>query len=369
MTSDALTEHLNSGRNWEGIFRLALDQGLLNIIYRVLSTHHGQAVPEAVLERMRNFYFQNSSRNLFLSGSLIKILNLFSINDIEAVPFKGVVLSELAYNDVGIRRISDLDILIRTRDVVKARDLLIKNGFAMEVNIPNSQLPLYLRKENFFQFFNKSRTLNIDLHWELSGRYGQIPFYFPETGEELAPFDLLDKRIPVLSIENTLVHLCIHSASHCWENLESIFSIARIIESGKIRDWDAVCGKAEQLKAVKMLLLGLELTRQFFQTDAPIPRQYHKKYTVQKPLHYIVKKTTLNQKAFTEQLNWRFSPFHFQVRDSFPDKIVYFCRLFFQPTCKEWEVYPLPFRLLFLYYFLRPYRLIMEGLGKERRPD
>ena len=361
---DALLPFFEQEQNWNEIIRTSLDHGVGNLVYKILNSYYSNIVPKPVMMKMKNRYFLNSFRNLVMGASLLKTLELFNQNDIQAIPFKGLVQSELIFHDIGTRVISDLDILIKQAHAQKAKRLLIKHGFAISVEIPNSQLSFYIKKENFFQFFDKDQTLNIDLHWEMTGRYGQKALYFPDSEQELSDFYLLGRNIKTLSLENTLIHLCIHSASHCWEKLESIYSVAIIVSSGDIKEWDGVFNRAKKMKCLKTVLLGLYLSEYFFQIDLPKSIIKYNRQIIEQPLEYIVEKITQGVTAYTETLSWRFSPFHFQIRDSLADKISYFFRLFFQPTIKEWERFPLPDHWLFLYYILRPYRIIKEGLSK-----
>ncbi|MBS3809986.1 MAG: hypothetical protein KGY38_07535, partial [Desulfobacterales bacterium] len=57
-------------------------------------------------------------------------------------------------------------------------------------------------------------------------------------------------------------------------------------------------------------------------------------------------------------LSWRFAPMHFLIRDRWSDTLRYGARMFFRPTVREWIKYPLPRRWLFLYYLLRPWRIV-----------
>ena len=301
-----------------------------------------------------------------MGASLIKILNLLKQNNIDAISFKGPVQSELLYQDIGIRTFSDLDILVKKKDAVKARNLLIGQGFKTSVTIPDSQIKKYLKKENFFQMADKTGTINIDLHWEISGRYNLKPIYYPASDNTLLHTKLLGKETCTLSHEDMLIHLCIHGTSHCWEKLELICSVAKLTKSGHIDGWQKVLQKSSTLRCKKMVLLGMLLAESFFDTklSSIIKSAIADDPSIKKLSNDIIKKLETNNMAFTECLSWRFSPLHFQVRESLIDGIKYFFRLFFQPTIREWEKYPLPDSLLFLYHVIRPCRLLKEGLKK-----
>jgi len=367
LDAQELKKYIDDKVDWDNVFNIALRHGLLNFLYLSLKTDCKEFIPEAVIKKLKTYYFQNSSKNFFLSASLIKILNLFTQNNIDAIPFKGPVQAELLYHDIGIRTFSDLDILVKKEDALQARNLLFDQGFKTNVNIPESQIKNYLKKENFFQLVNKTGTVNIDLHWEISGRYNLKPIYYPTLDRNLYHTKLLEKEIYTLSHVDLLILLCVHGTSHCWEKLELICSVAAITKSGRIGTWETVIQKVETLRCKRMVLLGLLLANYFFNTDLPriIEAAISDDDGIENLSNYIIGKIEDNSIAFTENLSWRFSPLHFQVRDSLLDGVKYFFRLLFQPTIREWDKYPLPDSLLFLYYVLRPYRILKEGLVKQ----
>lgn len=353
--------------DWQPVLDIAIKHGLINFLYYNLKNTCKELMPKDILNKLQNYYFQNSARNLALSASLIKLLNLLKENNIGIVSFKGPVQAQLLYNDPGLRSFSDLDVLVKKEDAVKARDLLIAHEFETAVEIPDQQIKTYLEKENFFQLVNKSGTLNIDLHWEITGRYSLEPIYYKNLENRFEQIKISGKNITTLSIEDTLIHLCIHGTSHCWEKLEMVYSVSEIIKSKKIKDWDIIIEKARLLKCKKMVFLGSVLAEQLFKTILPdgLKDKVDKNKGLQKLAKKIIEKIMNQTPAFTESLSWRFSPIHFSARDSIIDQVRYAVRLFFQPTIREWDKYPLPNSLLFLYYFLRPYRLITEGLKKH----
>ena len=60
---------------------------------------------------------------------------------------------------------------------------------------------------------------------------------------------------------------------------------------------------------------------------------------------------------------WEDYLFIFSITDSWQGKYQFMTSLLFTPTGKEWKLFKLPNFLTFLYYFIRPFRLIKEYLG------
>ena len=117
-----------------------------------------------------------------------------------------------------------------------------------------------------------------------------------------------------------------------------------------------------------MLYLGLYLSWQLL--DAPIPDSIAKEIEKDKKIRILAQTVVIymfNEPVTHSRRNItnRFSSFHIDIRDNLSDKIRYCFRLIFGPTSKEWLNFPLPASLSFLHYFLRPYRLISQGLKNK----
>jgi len=346
--------------DWNEVVEIAKTHGLLSYLYKNLKKTCSNLVPGEIFAELKNYYFANSARNLALCVKLIGIINLFKESNITAVPFKGPVLAETVYGEIGFRSFIDLDILVSREDAVQARNLLIENGFSLTAEIPENQIERYLDCENFFTLYDKSWKINIDLHWEITGRYSLKPIYLESIYNRLEKVKLVDQDVFSLGFEDLLIYLCIHGSSHCWEKLELICSVAEIVKSGKIDDWAALEKKAGRLRCRKMLYAGLGLAEDLFEVNLPegVEKRIRKTWfmnTLKKQIH---NKLFYGKIPFSEKLSWRFSFFHFFIRDSLFDAVKYSLRMFFRPTIREWINYPLPSKFLFLYYILRPFRII-----------
>ncbi|GAG91885.1 unnamed protein product, partial [marine sediment metagenome] len=82
------------------------------LLYQSLKKTCPEAVPDDTLEQLRAYFLTNAKRNLFLTGKLLRLLELLKDNGILAVPFKGPVLAESVYGDLSLRQFADLDILV-----------------------------------------------------------------------------------------------------------------------------------------------------------------------------------------------------------------------------------------------------------------
>jgi hypothetical protein len=352
---------------WGKVFETAKTHGVLFLLYKGLKAH-GRGVPGEFLQQLRRLYLQNSAENLRVGARLIRILGVLADAGVDAVPFKGPVQAEAVYGDIGARYFCDLDILVRRDHALAARDVLVENGFFINVPISDDQAETYLRYENFFSFTDRAKSLHIDLHWELTGRYLLCPVYLEDLAGRLERLGIAGAEVDALGAEDRLIYLCAHSASHCWDKLESVCAVAEIVRSGKITDWDGLERRAARFGCRKMVRLGLMLAKDVL--GAVLPGDVERRISRQRFLGRLEKQAVeglFDARGLGDKgLSWRFSPMHFLNRDSAADGLRYAARMFFTPTIREWIDYPLPLRWLFLYRVLRPWRIV-SGWAVSRR--
>jgi hypothetical protein len=345
--------------DWSRVFETAKAHGVLFLLYKGLKAH-GCGVPGDFLQQLRQLYLRNSAENLRVGARLVRILGVLADAGMDAVPFKGPVQAEAVYGDIGARYFCDLDILVRRADAVAARDVLVENGFFIDVPIADDQVETYLRHENFFSFTDRAKSIHIDLHWELTGRYLLCPVHMEDLAGRLERQGLAGVEMDALGAEDRLIYLCAHSASHCWDKLESVCAVAEIVRSGKITDWEGLERRAARFRFRTMVFLGLMLAKDVL--GAELPGDVEKRISRQRFLGRIERQAVgrlFDERGLGDKgLSWRFSPMHFLIRDSAADAVRYAARMFFTPTIRDWIDYHLPSRWLFLYRVLRPWRIV-----------
>src|SRR5258708_4194656 len=109
--------------NWERVLHLAEINKLVPLLHYHLHAIRPDAVPIAILSGLRDRALAIATSNLQRTGELLRSLSLLESHGISAIPMKGPALAASAYGNLGLRHYNDLDILVRERDVIEARDL------------------------------------------------------------------------------------------------------------------------------------------------------------------------------------------------------------------------------------------------------
>src|ERR1700704_5652362 len=120
---------------WNEVLRLAEYHGVLPLAARNL-IELGRGLSTEVERSLRSSYETNLRRNLWFAAELARIMQHFERRHLLALPYKGPVLAQSLYRDLGLRSFSDLDFLISPADFDRAKQALAEIGYrpAGEIN-------------------------------------------------------------------------------------------------------------------------------------------------------------------------------------------------------------------------------------------
>lgn len=117
--------------DWSDFADLANKHGVAALVYHNLEQlGFIQYLPAKARDLLRNALMVNLSRNTLNANSLNKVLNLLNREKIKTVLLKGMALELTVYGNCGLRQMTDVDVLTTRADSIKARALLIGNGFS-----------------------------------------------------------------------------------------------------------------------------------------------------------------------------------------------------------------------------------------------
>ncbi len=354
--------------DWDSVLGLAERHCVVPLLYRTLRVD-SRIVPHAILSRLTHSYAANAAHNLRLTSELLRVLNLLERNGIPAVPFKGPVLADLVFGNVSLRQFADLDILVREEDVRQAKKLLIVDGYRPEFQLEGKAEQEHIRFEHAFQFQRAHPGFVIELHW----RFGSINQVFPvdtrDAWMRLERRSFQGRTIHSLSREDLLLYLFVHGAKHGWDRLEWIVCVAELVRISKSLDWDALHRRAANSGALRTLSLALLLANDF--SLMPLPATVEKKMAADKTARKLARQIRehlfLPEPEHARRQIYRHA-FYLRTRERWTDR----ARIVFHssmrvphPYARDWKLFRVPASLSFLYYLLRPIRLMSE-LGLRR---
>ncbi len=350
---------LSTEIDWEYLFTLARRHAVLPLVYVQLDRHCSHLVPSQALRRLRKQYQENASRNILLTAELCRLITLFAASGIEAIPYKGPLLSLFAYGDLASRRFVDLDIMVRREDVVRAQELLTAEGYEPAKSLTLSQQQLLLRTQHNMQFNRDQRREIVELHWEVASHLFATSVQADELWQNLIAVKLNDIVVKTLAADDLLFSLCVHGSRHLWERLAWICDVAELIARQAI-NWQVLLERAAKTDCERMFLLGLYLAESLL--HATLPANVRRRCISDKGLVTLAGEVTHRLLTGTDhipatssQIFW----FNFGVRKSWRARARYFVFML-RPTDSDLSALSLPASLRFAYYLMRPIRLLQK---------
>jgi hypothetical protein len=89
-------------------------------------------LPPHVRVELEGPFFANSMKNLKFLGILKEILEIYEREKIDVIVLKGPVLAEKVWQNLSLRTMGDLDILVKKMDLDRAKRALLDNGYIEE---------------------------------------------------------------------------------------------------------------------------------------------------------------------------------------------------------------------------------------------
>jgi hypothetical protein len=343
--------------DWQVLFASAVKHGVAPLLHKHLSTLGAGLVRSGLLAETKRAAVENSQSVLHLTGRLLSLNKAFTENGIELAILKGVVLSQIAYGELSLRRAGDIDVLIRPRDFSKAKSLLEELGYVMVPPLTPTQLRSHLDFHCEIQFMRDDWFTIVDLHWKLSPKSFCFDLDVEAVLSRLQSVEIAGTQIPTFGTEDLILYLCMHGAKHMWHRLEWISSLNEVVSSANGIDWSALCNRAEQAHSSRMLGLGLRLTNQVFGTSIPASI-----FATLDPNENLLRfASEIYANIFSDSNAHTISAglvlHNYRVMDRKRDFFASVMRALYTPTLSDFEAITLPESLNALYYAFRPLRL------------
>ena len=352
--------------NWELFTRIITVHQVRPFVYNIFAAH-GIQTDTAFYNKLKLDTIRIASGNLLKLKELVRIHEALKKAGVKSMPYKGVVLSQLLYNDYISRETSDIDFIIQPQDFAIARDVLVQDGYNSTYYYNAEYRDLFLKSDNelLFAKTTSKEKYKIEIHWAITHKMMDIPFNDEEVFRGTTNEHLLNSDVEVLSVQNCLLALLIHhGVNDIWRTVRHSIDIATFI--GKYYsdiDWKEVELLTKRYRIYKTTCLGLSLCKEIYGIEIP------KEFTtndglLKKIVHNMLRFPPIKRKKLsTENILQQF-----RLRDSLQDKIRLagaYLSTALLPNIRDVEAWPISAKWRFLYYFIKPFRLVLSPLQKR----
>ncbi len=167
-----LSREFESFTSWQLFASLAVRHGVAALVWQNISDLGLAArVPETERTLLEGLRFKSIARVTWITEAAAGVTRLLEREGIRVVLLKGLALEHTVYGSRGLRQMSDADLLVAPADALRARDILIREGFrSMPLKSPLYR-HLLLDLGNHLPELRRG-GVTVDLHHRLFGPEG-----------------------------------------------------------------------------------------------------------------------------------------------------------------------------------------------------
>ena len=310
--------------NWEYFLALTTKHAVSGLVHQVLITEFKNEIPGEPLKALESATRALGNYSLYLLGELLNISAQFRDNGIEFLPLKGPVLALTVYDSTYLRPYTDLDLLIKKRDLALAQQLLIAAGYTIfEEGHVLPQVVNDLGYNYHTVFVRRNNNIQIELHWGLITSFDLYRVDVDDLWKQLVSIQLNGVEILSLPPRDQLLMLSLHGAKHRWGRLKWLYDIAIFVRKQPDLDWSLVIEEAHELHIKRILLMNLWLTH--IMLNQPLPKEVADQIqhdSLVKPLCAFAERWTITgSRSSIEKA--KYVIFYFDARETWSDKISY----------------------------------------------
>ncbi|MDO8527130.1 MAG: nucleotidyltransferase family protein [Deltaproteobacteria bacterium] len=249
--------------SWDHLAPLLKREGWLWLFYGWArqNPEMGKKIPDDFLLILRQNYYTVASRNALQREGTRRVLRALHTARIPVLLHKGIFLMEDLYADIGIRAMTDVDLLVPQEFLGAAEMQLRRLGFRQEGSGECWSDPIVL----------------VDLHTDLNNtrRFHRLhpnpDRRIRKMWQQAQPYLFEGIPVLVLSMEDQLIALCFHLAfNHHLQGPLWLADIHRFLKKYKNRiDWEKISLLAREYEQTKSVFYSLKYLKENWQTPVP----------------------------------------------------------------------------------------------------
>ncbi len=215
--------------DWESALRAAQAHHVVPLLAGNLKALPAGLIPRAVARTLTLHELAVRRQNAVFCAELARLTERFRALGIEVIAYKGPVLAELCYGDVGLRSFGDLDFLVRSEHLNAVCRTLEADGYRLPTQLTESQRVHFERE--FKEYCFVRGPIMVEPHWSITARRFPFAIDYEALWTRSEVRDLFGARVRVLAPEDLLLILCVCGAKGKWKRLQMIYDVAAALHS------------------------------------------------------------------------------------------------------------------------------------------
>jgi hypothetical protein len=224
---------------WTQIIDLARRHGVAPLLHRALQARGSiMDLPEPSRRVLEEDRHGTALENLHNYGEFRRIAQALHEKGISIMPLKGLHLAEIVYDDISLRPMNDLDILVPVSQLRPAISTVFDLGYGGDRSLAETAHGMRATKCDV-ELYHRHTGRLLEVHWSLEEPPGRYAGLLEDIWHRAAPASVGDTTVPVMAPELLLLHVCAHvSCHHVFAfNLRALCDIAEIVRVYPSLDW------------------------------------------------------------------------------------------------------------------------------------
>ncbi len=224
---------------WNDLIEKAKSLRVASILYYSISkSDKVSKIPKDVLMSLRKTYLYYLSINMRLQKELSIIIDKMQSEGIKIIILKGFALGETVYNNIALRPMVDIDMIVNTAHFKSFDRIMLNLGWKNKS---------FMNRLGFNIEHNKHIEYSKDkLYIEVHPKIYELPLIDP--WERAIKTEIAGTKAFILGNEDFFMHLCLHLEYHGLSILSNLLWYIDILEFMKIHqdniDWDYIINTA-----------------------------------------------------------------------------------------------------------------------------
>ncbi|MFS0638323.1 nucleotidyltransferase family protein [Mesobacillus foraminis] len=350
--------HLNEQVNtecidWDLFEKLVIHHRIYPLIYKNIKDV--RFIPLHVKEKLKKLYKRNTFQMLYLSAKMEEVNKVCIANDIPVLFLKGPVIASELYGNISLRTSADLDILIPINDLEKMENLLISTGYEKDDYI-ETVLSDWKWRHHHITFFHPLKKIKVEVHWRLNPGPGKEPRFKELWERKRISKEFTNSPIYFLGQEDLFLFLVMHGSRHGWSRLRWLIDIHQMLKQEL--NWETLNNLLKRFYSQHIAGQAIVLCNELLNAKVPaskFPSMNKKKSwrLAQEAIFYVERMVNLHNYPLPEEVHLHHKR-HIVSLMSIHQKALFTMSSMY-PYYTDAKTLPLPKKIHFLYFVLRPF--------------
>lgn len=275
---EKIAQLLFSGLDWDYIAGKAQDEQVSALIYKALLKIEGieKIVPERIFLELKETYYYQAAINTRIYQELENVFQALEKKGVQVIIFKGVALADLVYNDIGMRSMADIDILVKRTDLSGLDSVLKAYGYQSPVGINDLPCaPFNAQRNSLLYVSGRAGAVSFHVYWHIVNflpykKNIAFKINMDSIWQDSCVVSLGQSRARIFSTQHNIIYLCLHAMQHSYKPLLLLCDINELVRSDKEKiNWDILTQEAIAFCLNKYVYYGLYLVSEILGAQIP----------------------------------------------------------------------------------------------------